>query len=301
MDLPIGEIISNAFRLAWRHKYLWLFGLFAGSGFGGGGRFFGDDWGGERIEAVKAYMLAALATIILIGFIVGMVVLVLHVITKSALIYNVYQIHTGGTHSLSGGWDFGVRRFWPMLGVTLLEILAFLILIGGIIIVEVMIFIVSVPLGVLSLLLALPLGIALIVLLLLTWTYAERFVALENRGVVDALAEGWALLRSQLKPSLLMLLAKIAIAIVAGVATMIVVLVIGAPAIALWLVSKPLAVVYGILLLVPVMVVINSYFGTFDSAVWTRVFLMLRAPAYAAAQKPAAPPESPSTTPPLFE
>ena len=302
-QLPIGQIISDSFRLAWRHKYLWLFGLFATSGAGGPQLHFGQ----QDIEQTKAWILAALAMLVLIGLAVGLVILILHVITKSALIYNVYQIETGGAHSLSGGWDFGVKRFWPMLGVTLLELMAFVVLIGGLVAVEVIIFIASVILGFLSLLVAIPVAIFLIATLVLIWEYAERFVTLETRGVFEAIGAGWDLLVEQWKPSALMLLAKFFIAIAIGAAAAIVGVVLLAPAIALWVVSKPAAVVYGILVLLPLYVVVNAYVGSFDSAAWTKAFLHLRAPAYATAHQGAAPPPTgpagagSQQAPPLFE
>jgi len=307
VELPISDIIRDAFKLAWRHKYLWLFGLFASFGVGGGQYNFGQS-SPHNFEAARAWVLAALGMLLLIGLIVGLLMLILHVITKSALIYNVYQIETGGAHSLSAGWDFGVRRFWPMLGVTLLEFLAAIVLIGGLVIAEVLVFLASLPLGFLSLLVALPVFILLLVILVLVWSYAERFVTLETRGAFDAIGDGWNLLRKQWRPSALMLLTKFVIAIAAAVTIATVGLAIAAPAVALWMVSKPLAIFYGIVVLFPLFVLVNAYFGTFDSAAWTKTFLLLRAPAYAATQtggasSPPVPPEteSPGSGPPVFE
>src|SRR3990172_3667820 len=199
--LPIGDIIRDSFQLAWKHKYLWLFGLFAGAG--GGFNIPTGQWTPERIEAAKEGFLAALAMLILAGGLILLVMFVLHVICKSALIYNVYQIHTNGAHSLSAGWDFGLKRFWPMLGLVLLEvmlIMAFVIVLVGI---EIVLFAVALPLGFLSLLLAIPGGIVGLVAIILTWGYAERFVTLEMRGVIDAIGEAWALIRQQWQPSLM--------------------------------------------------------------------------------------------------
>ena len=302
--LPLSDIIRDSFTLAWRYKYLWLFGLFAG-GLSGGLQFPGGDSGSglERIEEIKAWVLAALAMIILIGFIIAVIVLILHTLCKTALIYNIYQIETGGPHSLSGGWDFAVKRFWPMLGLTVTEWFVLFAFVVVIILVEIGLFIASLALGFLSLLIALPVLFGGIALALVIWAYGERFIALENRGVVEAIGEGWSLVRSEWRATLTVLLVKIAIGIAAAIGLGGIALVLALPAVGIWMASKPLAIIYGILVLGPFVILTESYLGTFDSFVWTKVFLRLRAPAYASAVPTTAPiasaPENPP--PPMFE
>lgn len=302
--LPLSDIIRDSFAKAWRYKYLWLFGLFAGGGSGGiqipggdSGSGFGD------MEEIQAWVLAAVAALALVAIAVALIVLVLHTICKLALIYNVYQIETGGAHSISGGWDFALKRFWPMLGLTITEWFVLFAFVVTLVLAEVAIFVISIVLGIVSLLVALPLLFFGVAVILVTWTYAERFLALESRGVVDSLGEAWALVKSEWRPTVNVLLVKIAIAIALGIAGLVAMMVLILPAVALWLVSEPLAIVYGVLVLVPYVVVVGGYFGTFDYMVWTKVFLHLRAPAYAAAASPA--PTSPSgpesTPPPIFE
>jgi hypothetical protein len=305
INLLIGDIIRDSLKLAWKHKYLWLFGLFvAGNSIGN----IGGDFEPSDLDAAYEWILAALVAIVLIGFAVLVVVMVLHVISKSALIYNVYQIETGGAHSISGGWDFGVQRFWPMLGVTLLQLVVAVAFLVVLILIEVAFFLVHIALGFFSLLFALPALFAGLMTISLVWTYAERFIALETRGVIESLGEGISLLRSQWRPSLLVLLVKIGIALAFAFALVGVGAALFLPAVALWVISKPLAIVYGVLVLLPFTVLLTSYIGTFDSAVWTKVFLQLRAPSYAAADSapadaapPLPQPDRPDTRPPLFE
>ncbi len=304
INLPIGDIIRDSFKLAWKHKYLWLFGLFLA---GSGGGNYGGDFEPSDIDAAYEWLLAALVAIVLITLVVVIVVMVLHVISKSALIYNVYQIETGGAHSLSGGWDFGMKRFWPMLGLTLLQVVILIAFLAVLALIVIGLFVAHVALGFLSLLFALPALFAGLMAVSLTWAYAERFVALETRGVIEALGEGVSLVRSQWKPSILVLLVKIGIGIAFAVGMMGVGAALFLPAVALWLMSKPLAIVYGILVLLPFTILLTAYIGTFDSAVWTKVFLQLRAPSYGAPEElpsippPAADLERPDTRPPLFE
>jgi hypothetical protein len=307
--LPLSDIIRDAFKLAWRYKYLWLFGFFVGSA------AFNiptgnQSSGPQQLEDLKAWVLAALAMILIIGFFAVVIFLILHSISKTALIYNVYQIETGGAHSLSGGWDFGLKCFWPMLGLTVSEWVVVVGFIIMLVLLEVVIFAASTVLGLLSLLPAIPIFFAGIAVVVLTWGYAERFVVLENRGVVESIGDGWTLFRAEWKTTLAMGLIKLAIAIAVGIGMMGIGLLLVTPAIALWLVSKVLAVLYGIAVLAPFIALISAYMGTFDSAVWTKVFLGLRAAAYAhgsappaipSSTPPSAPPPSSTPPPPLFE
>ncbi|GAB4326983.1 MAG: hypothetical protein Kow0074_22020 [Candidatus Zixiibacteriota bacterium] len=312
ITLPVSDIIRDSFKLAWKYKYLWLFGLFAAGNTSFNLPLDGGDGGGiGQLEQAYEWLMAALVLLILIGLAIGLIVLILHVISKSALIYNVYQIETNGQHGLGAGWDFGLKRFWQMLGLTLLQIVciaAFIIILAVFV---GLFFAAATVLGVLSLLIAIPVGIAGVALILLIWTYAERFVTLETRGVVQSVGEAWDLLKSQWKPSLTMLLVKVAIAIAVGIGTMGVGAALAIPAIPMWFISPALAIVYGILIFLPFVVFVGAYFGTFDSAVWTKTFLLLRAPAYAAAPQPTTPPPPPHSStggadpdhpsPPLFE
>lgn len=307
VNLPIGDIISGSFKLAWRHKYLWLFGLFAAGSNGFGGMRFGGDEPTD-FEALGEWVLAALAAIILIGLLVAIVYLILHTISKSALIYNVYQIETKGVHGLGAGWDFGLKRFWPMLGVTLLEIVVIMAFMFALVLLEIVFFVVSPILGFVSLPFAIPGLFAGLAAIIVTFVYAERFVALETQGVIGAIGEGVSLLAKQWKPSLLMALVKVAIGIGVAIVLVVIGIVLVLPAIALWVISKPLAILFGVAVLLPYGVLTTCYFGVFDSAAWTKAFLHLRAPAYAPAAASEASPsepdrdsEPPRASPPLFE
>ena len=311
ITLPISDIIRDSFKLAWKHKYLWLFGLFAGGGISFNLPIDSSESSLGQYEQAYEWLLAALALVILVGLAVFVIVMILHVISKCALIYNVYQIETNGVHGLGDGWDFGLKRFWTMLGLTFLQFIVLFAFILVLIVIAVLMFFIATVLGFLSLLVVLPSLLAGVVLVVMIWTYAERFVILERRGVIEAIGDGWSLLRSQWRPSLTMGLVKFAITAAAGIGVMGVAAVLILPAVPMWFASPALAVVYGIVVLLPLMILTGAYFGTFDYAAWTKTFLLLRAPAYAAAAQPGSTPAVPPDTagdsdearptPPLFE
>ena len=37
MNFDFGEVLSRAWQIIWKHKILWVFGIFAGCARGGGG------------------------------------------------------------------------------------------------------------------------------------------------------------------------------------------------------------------------------------------------------------------------
>src|SRR4051794_29345018 len=59
--MPFGELIREAFRIAARHRYLWPFGFFAGTSFGGNFNFrTGSRW---HIDPATFHALAVVAAI----------------------------------------------------------------------------------------------------------------------------------------------------------------------------------------------------------------------------------------------
>ena len=49
MDFNFGEVPARAWQIIWKHKVLWIFGIFAGCARGGGGGTGGRKWGRNRI------------------------------------------------------------------------------------------------------------------------------------------------------------------------------------------------------------------------------------------------------------
>src|SRR6185503_13824262 len=46
MNFNFGEVLTRAWQIIWKHKVLWIFGIFAGCGRGGGGGGGGAGGGG---------------------------------------------------------------------------------------------------------------------------------------------------------------------------------------------------------------------------------------------------------------
>src|SRR5660398_277156 len=128
--MDYGDLLSSAWRITWRHKYLWIFGLFAsgsaGCSIGGGGPNFSapsenfptlDDPAGS-IDQVVGFLnthWALIGVIILASILMG---LILFVISTGGLVSGSADAYEGsGGSGLGQAWSEGVRSFWRLLGM----------------------------------------------------------------------------------------------------------------------------------------------------------------------------------------
>ena len=60
MSFNFGEVLSRAWQIIWKHKVLWIFGVFAGCSRSGGGGSSGGGGGGSGVEPGTQQPLAEL-------------------------------------------------------------------------------------------------------------------------------------------------------------------------------------------------------------------------------------------------
>ena len=141
------DILSQAWKNTWRHKYLWFFGLFAAL-LGGWGDleivfrgFNGNSqesfYGLERLAGVifskdifsnlsqlsssqGSYAFFMTIIVLFALFVIGLFLVWLTIVSQSALVHNATRIATGKKHNLKGGLEVGIKKFWPVLGFNLL-------------------------------------------------------------------------------------------------------------------------------------------------------------------------------------
>lgn len=155
-----GELISDAFRITWRNKFLWFFGFFvAGTGggsfnlpsnfggAGGGGSDFGDPGGFPENSLETSQTLAQGFPLgqsgpfqglpdnfVLIAVLVGIVALLLFLvfvalslISDGGLADSVAAIQRGEERRFRSTWRAGLSNLWRVLG---LKIMLFIISLG---------------------------------------------------------------------------------------------------------------------------------------------------------------------------
>jgi len=297
-----SDLLSEAFRLTWRNRYLWFFGFFV---VGGGGSFnfpanvgrqemqdpFGPDAG--ALDWISNNLVLFLTAVISVVVVLALIFLVLSMISHGALAESIAALHRGETRGFGSAFRAGTTNFWRVLG---LKVLFFLIALG----LMLLIFL-PVVLGGLAAfsltdstglrVLAVALGVifvfvALVVVFLpfaIINQYALRELVVSRRRIMESIAGGFGLFRRNIGRSLLVWLIQLAVMLGLGIAMLVVLVIFGAillgPAIALFATEHATAgvvagVVGGVLFLVPVFV-ISGAVGAFNHAYWTLAYLRL--------------------------
>lgn len=298
MDFNFSEVLTRAWQIIWKHKVLWIFGIFAGCGQGGGsggggggsGNTFsgGDqpfsefgrmldrfgDWIAENPWIIALFVLLVIAFVILAIF--------LGTIGRIGLIRGTYQAEQGAENLVFGELFSGsLPYFWRVFGLSFLVGLAFLVLMLPLIAFGML----TAGIGFACLLplicLLIPLGMVVNVII----EQANAAMVLDDLGIGEGFRRGWEILRSNLGPVLIM-------AIILGVLAFVVGLVIALPIILavfplgfglasgetgmLWVAAICCAIYFPILLL------LNGILLSFTQSSWTLTYLRLTRPQEAA-------------------
>src|SRR5437867_2579364 len=127
MSLDFGAVLSRAWKITWDNKILWIFGILAGLGSGGGGynsnfsNLMPKGPGGrpnlppplERFfNTVQPPVLIAITGgLICLALIIGLVVLALSIIGRGGLIGGVQIAEANGKVTFGEAWQAGLSHF----------------------------------------------------------------------------------------------------------------------------------------------------------------------------------------------
>ena len=259
--MDYGAIIKRAWHVTWRHKSLWVLGLFAGvsgcqgggsSGGSGGGR---NDWsslsgGGSRmasdfLETFMRFLPVIIAgTLLLVAL--GIIWSVLSIAARGGLIAGVNEVEEGRTPRLGALWSAGFGRFWTLVGLGLLlnlPVFVVALLMVAVMFVPIMgalaagrepgIEMIAPVCG--SLVIGIPLLLVMSFVLGIMYLVGQRYVVIGGQGAVESAGNAWRFFRARFKDTALMYLISAALNIVAAVALII-------PAVAIGIVvAMPLA------------------------------------------------------------
>jgi hypothetical protein len=302
-----GRIVSEAWRITWRHRFLWWFGPFvSSSSCGYQGNFdLPDSWieglGVDDIDPDLARLgeaatlwaaanvgLIALAGLLFLLFVLAMIVL--SCIAHGSLIGSIGRIAAGETVTLGEAWRQGTRLAWRFVRLWLLALVVVLLGLAVVAVCAGVLVLVGSSGGA-ALAAAILLGVGgFLVVLFVALTfgvavlYAERAIAIDDLRARTALARGIALLRVHPGRSAILWLIGLGLGIViaAAIAAAAVVLLIplGGMVVAAYLASGfgPATLGLGLvalLVLVSVLWVLAGIANTFTTAVWTLGYLGL--------------------------
>jgi hypothetical protein len=307
-----SELVTGALRLVWRHKYLWFFGLFAGTGTSLGGWNFGYSGNfsnGNTSERITDWIhahLTLIVTLALAAFTVAVILWLWSIICQGAVIRTVRDIRQGETTSFGSAFRRGRDIFGRLL---LFYLLLALIFFGiGIIVTALIVLLVflaatgdagaAIVALVTSVLGLMAVGLMISsfgylffctsfiagpLLLALLLNYAIRALVLENRKPVRALRRGFRVLVDNLSRSLLLFLMSMGLSIAAAIGIIFALTIAAVPAGLGWLLAYGLdfsipAIIIASLLSVPFPVVAilgAAISNTYFTVYWTDAYLML--------------------------
>ena len=215
MNFNFGEILSRAWQIIWKHKILWIFGIFAGCSRGGGGGSGGGGGGGgggtgpgdqpfpqlERTFEQIGQWIGDNPWIVAVFVLLVLVLVVLSVffgtIGRIGLIKGTYKAELGAERLVFGElFSESMPYFWRVFGLSLL--------IG---LIALLIFVPLVLFGVITagvgFLCILPLICILIPVLWgvsIVIEQANAAIVLEDLGIGDGLRKGWDVVRANIGP-----------------------------------------------------------------------------------------------------
>lgn len=308
MNFNFGEVLARAWQIIWKHKVLWIFGIFAGcsrgtSSFrgnsgGGGGGSGGIGQLPPEVMRILQVIQQNLITFIIVGCIVVLLVwaitIFLGTIGRVGLIRGTLQAESGSERLIFGElFSEGMPYFWRMFGLTLIVAIPILIVLAALI-GALAAFAISASSGNDSARVGLfgivPLFIGCICLLVpvlffasMVIRQAENAIVLEDLRLLPAISRGWEVFRANLGPVILMAIILAVIGIVAGLIIALPVLAIVVPAAITFAVGRaqnwtPM-IFAGICLClyIPVAWLLNGVLTAYTESAWTLTYMRLTA------------------------
>jgi hypothetical protein len=221
MNFNFGEVLSRAWQIIWKHKVLWIFGIFAGCSRGGGGGGGGGGAGGgggtgpgnqpfsqfERMfEQIGQWINDhpwVIAAIVVVGLVLVVLSIFLGTIGRIGLINGTYQAE-GGAQQLIFGELFSnsMPYFWRVFGLSLVIGLLALLVILPLVLFGVLTAGVGLVciLPLICILIPVFWGISVVI------EQANVAIVLENLGIADGLRKGWEVVRANIGPMILLAL-----------------------------------------------------------------------------------------------
>src|ERR1044071_8759070 len=133
-NFNFGEILTRAWKIIWKHKVLWIFGILASCGHSSGNfnsnRGGGGNGGGvgnlppqvtQWFNWIEAHMVTVIVIFVTVLCIVWIIVAFLSTVGKIGLIRGVQQAEGGAEHLIFGQlFSESMPYFWRMFGLSLI-------------------------------------------------------------------------------------------------------------------------------------------------------------------------------------
>jgi hypothetical protein len=301
MNISYGEIVGTSFRLAWKHKSLWLLGLFAagGTAVSGPNFQFGDtDFTSGSFDPAGVVSFVQqhpeiLVFVIGFGLLFALTMLVLNVICKGAMIDAINKLTRGGVYRFGDSFGEGVRFFWRLLLIGILFTLSIVALVMVIVIPIVLSFIIAVPLGIIVLMIGLPLAFMGFAIINNIFALAARAAIVRDSDIGAALEEGYSLLRMYFWPNVIVFLIYLGLSILISIGTLIIFSVLSIPFVLIAMQSTTafvVSLIIGVPLFLLVSLPLSGFLGAAFESIYTLFYFRLVEPA--GRPEPPSPPQA---------
>lgn len=297
--MDYGNILSRAWQITWKHKVLWIFGIFValssgGGGFngsggggnggssGGGGNFPQPDMPPQLREFLNSPALPiAIIALICLGLIIALAIFLMGVASTGALIGGIDLAESTGAVTFAQAWAIGTSNFLKILGLKIgVGIIGFVAIFAGII---------CCPL----LCLVVPGSIALQVIA----EFAAFAIVLDKEGVIESIQKGFNVLKNNFTSVLVLGLILFGIGIAYGLVIAIPILVAFAPAIIAVMgnTREPNMMLIGatalmFLCLIPILIIVGGVYTTWQTAAWQIAYRQWTGSTSSATSAPQVPP-----------
>ena len=300
--MNFGEILSKAWKIIWKHKILWIFGILAGcsqaSGSNSGNlsyQFSNKNYGTDPRPFIQEFftpfnklsegqIIAIVVGISLVVLLLVILATFLGTIGRIGLIRGTQQADQGAEKLVLGELFSGsFPYFWRIFLLNLLIGLAFIILVLLLMLPVILLGIATAGIGLLCLLPFLCLFVPFAWFVGLIIQQATIAIVVENCSILQGLRRGWDLFKQNIGPLLLMaLILYLGVNLIGG-------FIIGLPVIAavipalVGMISSAGRVMQGGLLTaaicfiayLPVLLLLSGIFRSYTDTAWTLTYLRL--------------------------
>jgi len=300
-NFNFGEVLSRAWKIIWKHKVLWIFGILAscarGNGGGGGNSGGSSNYSGsgedfpfgggqaERyLEQAGRYFednLWIILVVILAIFLISIVAFALGMIGRAGMIKGTAMADKDAENLAFGEiWSESLPYFWRIFGLNFLIGLAFFVVIIPLVLIGVLTagigFVCLIPI----LCLLVPIGWVVSVIV----EQAQAAIVLEDLSMADGLKRGWAIVKSNPGPMVIM-------ALILGIGGALIGVVISMPLLlavlpvligmnALRESMTPLWIALGCCAAyMPVLLLLNGVLTAYTQSAWALTYMRLSQPA----------------------
>ncbi len=297
--MEFGAVLKQAWRITWRHKILWIFGLFAG-GLGGGASGAGNFPTGsgdvstdplgqfEQLERAREWLLENLVLVIALGTVLvllGLVLWVVGIAARGGLVRLVHDAEEGREVRAVNGWSTGFRMWGRLflLGLVLYTPLVILAVLIGLVTFGPMIAAAIQGVDPTPAIASMCGGILIGGLLLLVSGFVAgllhelgvRHAVIADQPALRSIGLAWGDVRSRFKDVFVMWLILVGVGIAYGIGVGVIGAVFGLVMLVsvlggAWLAAVAVGFVLFLVLLLP-----TAIYSTFYSAVWTLFYRRL--------------------------